>query len=143
VVIQRLPAFGQDSIFKKETRMKSVLNSVLIAALLALNANAQTNKTATATQANEAPKLDKEKVSYAIGFYFGNMVKRQGTDVDTDTVAKGIKDVLAGTATITEQEAQQTLQQMQVEARAKKMAEMKAESEKNKAEGEKFLSENA
>ncbi len=43
-----------------------------------------------------APKTDKDKVSYSIGFGMGSNLKNQGVDVDADKLAKGIKDALSG-----------------------------------------------
>ncbi|MEP6663447.1 MAG: FKBP-type peptidyl-prolyl cis-trans isomerase [Verrucomicrobiota bacterium] len=139
--------------------MKRVLIAILTTGTLAMVANAQTNKPAVtnATQAAptrsvptnasvasaEAP-VDKEKVSYAIGMNIGNNFKRQLIDVNVDTMAKAIKDVLAGhTLTMTEAEAQQTIGAMQGQLRMKQEAEMKVAAGKNKKEGEAFLAENA
>lgn len=129
--------------------MKLVLSAILIAGCLSLNARAEDKKpeaakeAAPAAEPAEAP-LTKERISYSIGMFFGNMIKRQGTDVDVDTIAVAIKDILGtGTTRLTEQEAQQTMMAMNKEAAAKREAEAKVAGEKNKEEGEKFLAENA
>ena len=130
--------------------MKLVLSAVLIAGFLTLDARSEDKKTEVKTTATppaqSAPevKLDKDRISYAIGMFFGNMIKRQGTEVQVDTVAKAIKDILAGETTrLTEQEMQQTLTAMNKEAGAKRETEAKMAGEKNKKEGEAFLAENA
>lgn len=130
--------------------MKSVLSAILIAGFLTLSARAQDKKTeavkaptAQPPAAAEVP-LTKERISYSIGMFFGNMIKRQGTEVDVDTVSKAIKDILGGgTTQLTEQEAQQTMMAMNKEAAAKREAEAKVAGETNKKEGEAFLLENA
>ncbi|MEO6035475.1 MAG: FKBP-type peptidyl-prolyl cis-trans isomerase [Verrucomicrobiota bacterium] len=139
--------------------MKLVLRAMLITGLITANAQAQEKKpevrkvqtapsaqtTSAAAAAPAAPevKLDKDRISYAIGMYFGNMIKRQGTEVDADTISKAIKDILAGgTTRFTEQEAQQIMMAMNKEAAAKREADAKVAGEKNKKEGEGFLAEN-
>ena len=130
--------------------MKLVLSTILIAGFLTLNAGAQDQKPEAnkppPPRAETAPEppLTKERISYAIGMFFGNMIKRQGTDVDVETVATAIKDILGGgTTRLTEQESQQALMAMNKEAGAKREAEAKVAGEKNKAEGETFLLANA
>lgn len=142
--------------------MKSALNAILIAGLLTGTARAQTNKTTpganarpastnarpglatTATNAVPEAKTDKDSISYAIGMYFGNMIKRNGTEVDFDTLTRAIKDITTGaTPRFTEPEAQQILMAMQRDAQMKKEAENKIAGEKNTKEGETFLAANA
>src|SRR6266571_94201 len=49
----------------------------------------------------------KDKVSYAIGMNIGTAMKRDGLDVDTAILLRGVKDALAGSKPLmTEQEAQ-------------------------------------
>ncbi len=160
--------WATESFLQKEN-MKSVLNAVLIAAVFATNAVADEKKVevksatkpvvtpgdrpvqARPVEAKADAKLDKDKVSYAIGMYFGNIIKRNSLEVDVDTVSKALKDLVGGgTTRLTEQEAQQVMQQMQAELQAKQKemmakreAEAKVAGEKNKKEGETFLAENA
>ncbi len=120
-------------------QMKSVLSTVLITGLLAFQVNAEEKKPEAKPE-----KVDKEKVSYAIGMNVGTNLKRQMIDVNPDTLAKAIKDVIAGSPTqLTEQEAQQVLTAMQNDLRLKREEENKVAGEKNKKEGEAFLVENA
>lgn len=135
--------------------MKTVLNAVLMTTIVAfsvsaqdkkieVNAPAKTNAPGLAlTQTNAILKPTKDQISYAIGMNIGSNIKRQGVDVDADSIAKGIKDTLAGSPRVTEQEAQQTLMAMQTELRAKREEEGKVQGEKNKKEGAAFLAENA
>lgn len=108
--------------------LKTILAAGLGLALVQLPARAE----------NKPPafKNDKEKASYAIGMYFGNMIKRNSIDVDVDAVTSGMKDVVAGgECKLTEQEGQAAIREYQQKERAKL-------AEKNTKEGETFLAEN-
>lgn len=88
-------------------------------------------------------KTPKEKVSYAIGMEMGNSLKKNGVDVNPDLLTKAIKDVLTGQKTqLTDQEAGAVLTDLQKEMQGKRQEKMKALGEKNKNEGEAFLTEN-
>ncbi len=96
--------------------------------------------------AADAPELkgDKEKLSYSIGMDIGGNLKRGSIEVDPDLLAKGLKDTYGGGKTLlTEDEARQTLLTAQKALKAKKEEETLKIGEKNKADGEKFLAENA
>ena len=99
-----------------------------------------------ASFAADAPELktDKEKISYSIGMDIGGNLKRGSVEVDPDLLAKGLKDSYGGGKTVlTEDQARQTLADFQKAMMAKQAETMKKLSEKNKADGEKFLAENA
>jgi FKBP-type peptidyl-prolyl cis-trans isomerase FklB len=90
-------------------------------------------------QENLVLKNQKDKISYIIGMDIGTNLKKQSIDIDSNILAKGVKDVLAGTKPLlTEQEIQETMVAFQKEMMAKQ-AEV---AKKNKAEGEVFLTEN-
>ena len=96
--------------------------------------------------AADAPELktDKEKLSYSIGMDIGGNLKRQSVEVDPDLLAKGLKDSYGGGKTVlTEEESRKTITDFQKTLMAKQAETMKKLSEKNKADGEKFLAENA
>ena len=96
--------------------------------------------------AADAPELknDKEKISYSIGMDIGGNLKRGSVEVDPDLLAKGLKDSYGGGKTIlTEDEARKAITDFQKTLMAKKAETMQKISEKNKADGEKFLAENA
>src|SRR4051812_32581208 len=80
---------------------------------------------------NLAPP-NKEDISYAVGMMFGTSVKRAGFEVDTDIIAKSIKDVLTGKTRMTEKEANMMIQRAM-------MASQKVKGEKSKKEGEALL----
>jgi FKBP-type peptidyl-prolyl cis-trans isomerase FklB len=99
-----------------------------------------------AALAADAPELknDKEKLSYSIGMDIGGNLKRGSVEVDPDLLAKGLKASYGGGKTIlTEDEARKTITDFQKTLMAKQAETMQKLSEKNKADGEKFLAENA
>src|SRR5574337_1039709 len=81
-------------------------------------------------------KTPKDKASYALGHDLGKNLKKNGIELDPDVFMKGLKDALsAGKSLMTDEEAKNTIMEMQKEW-AKNFAE------KNKKEGETFLAEN-
>lgn len=101
---------------------------------------------AGAAFAEDAPKItgEKEKLSYSIGMDIGGNLKRQSIDVDAEFLAKGFKDSYGGGKTLlTEDEARQAITAFQKAMMAKQAEAMHKLAEKNKADGEKFLAENA
>jgi len=99
-----------------------------------------------------APLKDKkDKISYSIGVDIGTTMKRQPFEIDTDLLARGIKDAAAGGKMLmTDNEVRTTLMDLQKELQAKQQEQMKAQQEemkkageKNKKEGEAFLASNA
>lgn len=99
-----------------------------------------------ASFAADAPELktDKEKISYSIGMDIGGNLKRGSVEVDPDLLARGLKDSYGGGKTIlTEDQARQAITDFQKAQMAKQAETMKILSEKNKADGEKFLAGNA
>ena len=85
---------------------------------------------------------EKSKVSYAIGMFMGRSLVRQEVPVDGDLVARGVKDVLAGSTLLTPEEAQETLMAFQKEFAAEQQKKREEQAVKNKAEGEAFLATN-
>lgn len=91
-----------------------------------------------------APKGEKERLGYSIGMDIGATLKRQGVEVDAESLAKGMKDAFTGGKTLlTEDEARAEIEAYQKRMMEKQAEEMKKLGEKNKAEGERFLAENA
>lgn len=90
-----------------------------------------------------ALKTQKDKVSYSIGMDIGSNMKKQSLDIEPDILGRGIKDGFSGnTPLLTEKEVRETLMSFQKEMMAKQGERMKALAEKNKKEGDAFLSEN-
>ena len=88
-------------------------------------------------------KDDKVRVSYSVGFQVGGDFKRQGTDINPQVILKGIQDGLAGNEPLmTTEEMRTTLVELQKRVTAAQEQKMKAQAERNKAEGMAFLAEN-
>jgi FKBP-type peptidyl-prolyl cis-trans isomerase FklB len=91
--------------------------------------------------AQETPVLkdQRDKVSYIIGMDIGMNLKKQAIDIDSNILAKGVKDALSGAKPLlTQKEIQETMAAFQKEMMAKKEEVAK----QNKKDGEIFLSEN-
>lgn len=88
-------------------------------------------------------KTRKDKASYAIGLSMGGSLQKNGIDVSTDALFRGIKDALSGSKPLlTEQEIKDTMTALQQDVQAKQHEQMKALADKNKKEGESFLAAN-
>ncbi len=104
-------------------------------------------KTATPAK-SEAMTLttQKDKISYALGMNIasslGQTLKARQVDIDPNVLAQALKDGLKGKTLMTEEEARNTLMQLQTELQAKQEAKMKAAAEDNKKEGDAFLAAN-
>ena len=96
--------------------------------------------TATATVPLKTPK---EKASYAIGQNIAKGLQKDGVDVDAASLARGIRDAIAGNKPLlTDQEAQAALMALATEVRAKQQAKLEIAGAQNKKEGEAFLAAN-
>ncbi len=93
--------------------------------------------------ADPALKTQKDKVSYIIGLNMGRSMKADNIEIDTDLLARGIKDALAGKAAMSDEQVQETMMAFQREMMEKQMAVAREAGEKNKKEGEAFLAQNA
>jgi FKBP-type peptidyl-prolyl cis-trans isomerase len=90
-----------------------------------------------------ALKSDKDKLSYTFGANFGKSLKQQEIEINTDIFIKGMKDGLSGgKMVLTDQEMKETMTSFQKEMAAKQAEKRKVLGEKNKKEGEAFLSTN-
>lgn len=140
--------------------MKPASIALLLLGALATPAWAQNNAAPTpvtiapATPAtNSAAALDArfkdsmEKNSYSIGVMLANDMKRNlqrgGYEVDPAIVAQAFSAFFTGQpTTVTEAEAQTVVRSYSMELRQKAEEKRKAETEKNKQEGEAFLAAN-
>ena len=96
--------------------------------------------------AADSPELkgDREKISYSIGMGIGGDLRRGSFELDPDLLAKGLKDGYVGGKTLlTEDQVRETLTAFQKTLMEKQAEAMKKRAEKNKADGETFLAENA
>lgn len=95
------------------------------------------------TAQKKSPKTQKEKVSYSIGVDIGRNLKKQNININADMLARGMKDAFSGaTLVMSEKDMETTLKTFQQEMMTKMEAQRKVVGEKNKKEGEAFLSAN-
>lgn len=88
-------------------------------------------------------KTERDKISYGIGMDIGENMKKQSIDIDPDKLAQGIKDVFSGGKLLmTEEEFRNTMENFRKDMMAKQKMQMQEVSDKNKKEGEAFLTEN-
>jgi FKBP-type peptidyl-prolyl cis-trans isomerase len=85
--------------------------------------------------AGSAFKSPKEKLGYALGQSIGKSFKAQGVECDLDALLIGLKDAMAGSSRLTEDEIRATLAAFQAE-------KARASAEKNRKEGGAFLEAN-
>ena len=83
---------------------------------------------------------DEKKVSYAIGYKFGQSLKSQGIEVDTDVLAMSIQDTLAKDqkSRMTDQEMIAAMRNMQKSV----IDRQRQKAQVNKKKGEDFLEKN-
>src|SRR2546425_6137452 len=88
----------------------------------------------------KSPQLkdQKDKVSYSIGMNIGLNLSRQKVDINTDVLAAGIKDAIAGKPQLTQDQVKDVMAQFEKDMEQTQ----KTAGEKNKTDGAKFLEEN-
>jgi FKBP-type peptidyl-prolyl cis-trans isomerase FklB len=103
----------------------------------------KTAQAPAAGQSSSALPTQKERESYALGMTIANGLKRQMVDVDPESLARGLKDELAGDKTLlTADEAKAALAELQAEVQRKEEAEKQELGEANMKEGAEFLAAN-
>ena len=107
-------------------------------------------KTGTAGTATKKPApavapltTDKQKASYAIGQNIAQGLQKDGVDVDTTALARGIRDALSGAKpALTAEEEKAVLTKLATDVRAKQQEKLAALSAANKKQGEDYLAAN-
>jgi FKBP-type peptidyl-prolyl cis-trans isomerase FklB len=85
----------------------------------------------------------KDKASYAIGLSMGRDLHAESVAINGDAIAAGLKDGLVGNKPqITQAECREALTTWQKDQMEKMVVQRKEQGEKNKKEGEKFLTDN-
>jgi FKBP-type peptidyl-prolyl cis-trans isomerase FklB len=95
--------------------------------------------------AGETPALKdgKEKISYSVGYQIGGDFKRQGVELDTDLLVKGIRDAAGGAEPrVPPQEMRKTLVDLKRKVEADERRRRREQAGKHRAEGEAFLAAN-
>lgn len=95
---------------------------------------------AVVSQSVFADKQFNDDVSYALGYFMGKYLTVMGEEhkdvasYNYEKIVAGIKDVVENKSTLTDEKAQETLQELENKVRHAKMAKIKAENEKFTAE---------
>ena len=88
-------------------------------------------------------KTEKDKLSYSIGVSIGKNFKKEGTDVDTNLLFKGLKSALAGEhLLLVDKEWRSVLNAYQTEMLLRNKATKQQATEANKKKGDAFMAEN-
>ncbi len=88
-------------------------------------------------------KDERDKVSYSIGLDIGSTFKKQGMDINSDVLLKGLKDGAGdGKPLMTEDEIRATMTAYSKNMMEKQAAKAKEAAQKNGAVGETYLAEN-
>ena len=95
--------------------------------------------------AGEKPELKNEndRVSYSVGYQIGGDFKRQGVELNPETLVKGIQDARSGAEPLmTRQDMHQALVDLKKKIMAEERKHRREEAEKVRKEGEAFLAAN-
>lgn len=85
-----------------------------------------------------------QKVNYAIALNMANNFKQREVPIEVDAFTQALKDVRDGTEPrLNEEQLQETMQTFQEQQMELQQQRQKEIADKNKADGEKFLSDNA
>ena len=119
------------------------ISGLLAVAISGCEQQAKEQENAQTMESQELTTLS-QRFSYAVGMNVGQQLKREEAEVDVNLLAQAIKDVYADQETrLTEQEVMTVFQEYQQQMMEKQQQARAAAGETNKAEGEKFLAENA
>ncbi|WP_372761119.1 FKBP-type peptidyl-prolyl cis-trans isomerase [Pseudoalteromonas sp.] len=126
---------------------KTIKLSLIAASVLALTA---CNQEAKKEQAEVKLDTVAQQQAYGIGASVGNFLNKDladkkeiGIELDQGLLIRGFEDALAGNAKIDEEKIREVLTALDTSVRTKQEELAKVEAEKSKAEGEKYLAENA
>jgi len=90
-----------------------------------------------------APTDRRQKESYSLGYQFGKNMKFQGVDLDLEVYAAAIRDALEGREPrMTPEEIRATINGLQQRLQAARQEALRAQADRNLAEGRAFLAEN-
>lgn len=120
---------------------------IFVSVVLLIVVNANCTKSTDEGNAGKKAALEtlKQKGSYIMGYQQGQNLKMRefDTEIELDAFIQGIKDGLKGEAQIEEKDMNEIFKEFFQGVRERLEAKRKAQGEKNKAEGEEWLKENA
>ena len=120
--------------------MKTIL-STLVALILSLSLLSCSSGEKSASK--KALKSDSERFGYALGMDIGNSLKEMQADIDLPSLMAGLRDTFEGTkALLTPEEAAEVGKEFSKKMQEKQAEKNKNLAEKNREEGEAFLTEN-
>lgn len=106
--------------------------------------SAQEQKPEAQAQADQGLQSDAQKFGYAIGVDLGHSLKPVKDDIDVAALKQGLDETLAGQPSrMSDEEREKIKSEVAAKFHERQVAERKAAGEKNNAEGEKFLADNA
>lgn len=129
--------------------MKLKLISTALIATLALTAcnnkaGGESATTKPTTTAITEQSSETQKVGYAVGFDMGRNLKEVADDMDLDAFQLGLKDAYAKKdSVLTEEQMQSVVQAYMTRKQEEAAKKLEEKAKTNKADGEKFLAENA
>ena len=94
----------------------------------------------TETKPDENP--DVKKISYILGYQYGDYIRKQKVEIDTDELLAGILDAAEGKPRYEAAEMQKAMRAFQSGLQKKHQADRVKSLEKNLKEGKAFLAEN-
>ncbi len=85
----------------------------------------------------------KDRLSYGLGYQFGENLKKQGVEINLDVYTAGFRDATAGKdRLITQEETQSVIRELQTKLAAGRQKDLKEKGERNLPAGKAFLEEN-
>lgn len=124
--------------------MKRLFAMSALALSLALVGCKGDNTAKPATTTITEQSTDSQKVGYAIGYDMGRNLKEVADDLDLSAFNQGFKEAFEGKdSVITEDKMRTLVQDYMVKKQEEMMKKLEEKAKQNKADGEKFLAENA
>jgi FKBP-type peptidyl-prolyl cis-trans isomerase len=141
-----------DAAFAQQTPASGAAQAPAATAPAKPSGGAQTSAAAKPGQATGAKRpvtaaaplqTPKQKASYAIGQNIGKGLKKDEVDVDSASLARGIRDAILGNKSLlTDEEAKAALMALATEVRTKQQIKLDQIGAANKKEGAEFLASN-
>ena len=120
--------------------MKQIV-SLLVALIMSLSLLSCSSGEKSASK--KALKSDSERFGYALGMDIGTSLKEMQADIDLPSLMAGLRDTFEGTkALLTPEEAAEVGKEFSKKMQEKQAEKNKNLAEKNRKEGEAFLTEN-
>ncbi len=128
----------------RESRMKQMYRPMLLAAVAATTLGMSVGAFAQSSKSATAPKVDKSKASYVVGWDLASQLPPIVRDeVDPGIVAEAVKAALSGQKpTMSKEEASKVRKAFLTQLRAKAKAEYDKVAAENKQKGAAFLAKN-